>query len=60
MKVILKGYGWNKTKGIWMKATSIDLKKSKLLKDLAVDRFEWRNRIHIVHSNKIRPGLWSR
>ena len=35
----------------WMEVIRIDLKKCNLSKDLAQDRLEWRNKIHVADPN---------
>ena len=41
----------------WMDVVKIDLKKYNLLEDLAHDRLEWRNRVHVADPNLARTRL---
>ena len=43
--------GRAKPKRMWMEIVKIDLKKYNLSEDLARDRSEWRNRIHVADPN---------
>ena len=38
-------------KRIWMEVVRIDLQKCNLFEDLAHDRLEWRNKIHVADPN---------
>ena len=42
---------WRGPKRMWMEVVTIDLKKCNLSRELAPDRLEWRNRIHIANPN---------
>ena len=42
-----------RSKRTWKEVVRIDLKKCNLSKDLAKDRVEWQNRIHVVDPNII-------
>ena len=41
----------------WMEVVRIDLMKCKLSKDLAKDRLEWKNIIHVADPNIVGIGL---
>lgn len=40
-----------------MDVVRIDLKKSNLPEDLALDRLEWRNNIHVADPNIVGHGF---
>ena len=40
----------------WMEVVWIDMEKCNLSEDLAQDRLEWRNRIHVANPNIV--GAW--
>ena len=51
MKVDGPPRGKGKPKKTWMEIVKIDLKMCNLSEDLAQDRSEWRNKIHVVDHN---------
>ena len=42
----------------WVDVKKIDLKKCNLYEDLAYDRSEWRNKIHVADPNIVGTRLW--
>ena len=49
--------GRGRQKKTWMEVVKIDMKKCNLSKDLAKDRSNERNKIHIAEPNIIRTRL---
>lgn len=49
--------GRGRPKGTWMEIVKIDQKNCNVFEDLAQDRSEWRNRIHVANPNIIRTRL---
>ena len=49
--------GRGRVNRMWMRVVKIDLKKCNLSEDLAQDRSEWRNRIHIANPNIVGTRL---
>ena len=48
--------GMARPKRMWMEVVKIDLKKCNLSEDLAQNRSEWRNRIHIANPTYLGQG----
>ena len=57
MKVDGPPRGRDRPKRMWVEVVKINKKKCRLSKDLAQDRLEWRNKIHIADPNIIGTRL---